>query len=199
MPTVWSGYTPKAIGKWPGAMRLGLKVFTDMIHGICKSIADMGFTKLLMLDCHGQHAPMLNMVTKLIADEYDFYYTVATPFTFSAKEFNAVRKSPRGCCSHACEWETSLIMLISPELVHPEKFCSDDAIRHHSEFIAGDALLGGQKVVWSSFGIQQPKYGALGDPSEASAETGRVIVNAIRSNFKKYLNEYYFHKKIVIE
>ena len=70
LPTVWAGYTPKAVGKWPGAMRVRPQVFTEYVHDICASIAEMGFTKLLMLDCHGQHGPMLNIVTKLIADEY---------------------------------------------------------------------------------------------------------------------------------
>ncbi|MEG1524784.1 MAG: creatininase family protein [Clostridia bacterium] len=197
MPAVWSGYTPKSVGKWPGAMRLRPQVFADMIHDICASLADMGFSKLLMLDCHGQHGPMLNMVTKLIADEYAFYYTVASPVPFSAKEFNAIRKSPHGGCSHSGEWETSLIMLFSPELVHPEKFYREDRLQHHSDFIAGDACYGGQKVVWSTFGIQEPKFGACGDPTDSSAETGQVIVDAVRKNFKKFLKEYYFHVKIM--
>lgn len=198
LPTVWSGFTPKAISKWPGAMSLSPQAFTDMIYGICASIASMGFQKLFMLDCHGQHAPMLNVATKMIAEEFGYYYTVATPFTFSAKEFNAIRKSPRGGCSHAGEWETSMILHISPELVKTENFCADDAIRHHSEFVAGDTMFGGQKVVWSTFGLQKPKYGALGDPTEACAETGAVIVRAVRDNFKKFLTEYYFFKTVQI-
>ena len=197
MPAVWSGYTPKAVAKWPGAMRLRPQVFAEMIHDICASLAEMGFSKLLMLDCHGQHGPMLNMATKLIADEYGYYYTVASPVPFSAKEFNEIRKSPRGGCSHSGEWEASLLMLICPELVKTEQFCGDDLLKHHSDFVAGDACYGGQKVVWSTFGIQEPKYGACGDPTEASAETGQVIVDAVRKNFKKFLTEYYFHKKII--
>lgn len=199
MPTVWSGYTPKAIGKWPGAMRLAPGVFADMMHGICASLADMGFSKLFMLDCHGQHAPMLNMVTKRIADEYEYYYASATPFALSAAEFDKIRKSPRGGCSHAGEWETSLILHISPELVKRDKFTPVDAIRHSSEFVSGDALKGGQKVVWSSFGIQSPKYGALGDPTEASAETGKAIADIVRAASGRFLREYYFHERIVIE
>lgn len=199
MPTVWSGYTPKAIGKWPGAMRLPPGVFADMIHGICTSIADMGFSKLFMLDCHGQHGPMLNMATKRIADEYGYYYAVATPFALSAADFDTFRKSPRGGCSHAGEWETSLILHISPELVEKEKFTAVDTIRHSSEFVSSDALKGGQKVVWSSFGIQSPKYGALGDPTEATAETGAAIAKSVRAAGGRFLREYYFHEPIVID
>jgi creatinine amidohydrolase len=191
MPTVWSGYTPDFVGKWPGAMCLRPHVFTDMIHGICTSLAKMGFDKVVMIDCHGQHAPMLNIVTKMIADEYSMYYVVASPITFSAKEFNEIRKSGRGGVSHAGEWETSLIMRISPELVHPELFTDVDKMKYQTEFVSADVALGGQKVVWSSWGIQHTKNGALGDPTQACVETAAVIIEAVRKNFRKFLLQYY--------
>ena len=180
MPTVWSGYTPKYIRRFPGGMGLRPQVFIDMMHDICASIADMGFTKLFMLDCHGQHGPMLNVVTKLIADEYGYYYTCATPIPFFAEAFNRIRKSAQGGASHACEYETSLLLHISPKLVKTELFTDADALKHHSRFVAGDATLGSQKVVWSTFGIQETRYGACGDPTGASGETGRIITEAFR-------------------
>lgn len=195
MPAVWAGYTPKAVGKWPGAMRVRPQIFAEYVHDICASLADMGFSKLAMLDCHGQHAPMLNIVTKLIADEYGFYYAVMSPVALSRDEFNAVRESPRGGCSHAGEWETSLILHCDPDLVKTDKFTGADALKYHSPFVAGDALLGGQKVVWSSFGLENPTYGALGDPTRATAEKGKIIAESVRKNARAFLTEYYNFKK----
>jgi len=194
MPTVWSGYTPKFVGQWPGAMRLRPHVFTDMVHDICASLADMGFKKLVMIDCHGQHAPMLNIVTKQIADEYGYYYAVASPLVFSKEDFNKVRKSPRGGVSHAGEWEASLMMKISPELANIDKFTNKDTMNYQTEFIAGDTALGSQKVVWSSFGVQYTQHGALGDPTQASVDTADIIINAVRKKFKKFLSDYYSFK-----
>lgn len=194
LPTVWSGYTPKKVGQWPGAMRLNPKVFLDMIHDICASIADMGFKKMFMLDCHGQHAPMINIVSKNIADEYGYYYSSASPVVFCSEEFNAVRKSPKGGCSHAGEWESSLLLHISPELVKTDKFTNIDSLKHATKFVAGDTLYGGQKVTWSSFGIEPTKYGGLGDPTAATAKTGKIIVEAVRKNAKEFLMDYYFYE-----
>lgn len=191
MPPVWAGYTPKFVGGWPGAMRLRPQVFTDMVHDICASLADMGFNKVVMIDCHGQHAPMLNVVTKLIADEFSKYFVVASPLAFSAKEFNQIRKSARGGVSHACEWEASIIMKINPELARTELFTDIDRMRYQTDFVSADTALGGQKVCWSSWGIQKTVNGALGDPTHASVETADVIIAAVRKNFKKFLNEYY--------
>jgi creatinine amidohydrolase len=134
---------------------------------------------------------MLNIVTKLITDEYGMYYVVASPITFSAKAFNEIRKSGRGGVSHAGEWETSLIMRISPELVHPEFFTDIDKMKYQTEFVSADVALGGQKVVWSSWGIQHTENGALGDPTQACVETADVIIGAVRENFRKFLLQYY--------
>ena len=81
MPTVWSGYTPKVVQEFGGAMAVRPQIFVEMIHDICASIARMGFSKLFMLDCHGQHGPMLNMVTKLIADEFGYYWPAGMMYT----------------------------------------------------------------------------------------------------------------------
>ena len=101
--------------------------------------------------------------------------------------------------SHACEYEASLILHISPELVYPELFNNEDLLQHHSAFIAGDATLGSQKATWSTFGIQEPKYGACGDPTGATAETGRLLTEAFVENASAFMHEYYFHKRIVPE
>ena len=88
-------------------------------------------------------------------------------------------------------------MLISPELVLEDQFTDVDAMRYQTEFISADTALGGQKVVWSSWGIQKTEHGALGDPTGASIETAKVIVSAVRKNFKKFLSQYYAFKSEV--
>lgn len=191
LPTIWSGYTPNRVCRWPGCIQLQIPVFTNMVHDICASIVKMGFNKLIMLDCHGQHHPMLNNVTKMIADEYNKYFIVASPFTLSAEGFNQIRKSPRGGVSHAGEWEASMIMHMNPELVHTDLFTDIDRIKYHSNFVAGDSVTGGQKVIWSSWGLEDTTYGALGDPTSACKETAEHIMCAIRKNFKELIQDYY--------
>lgn len=196
MPTVWAGYTPTRVTRWPGGIQIRIPVFIDMICDICSSIIHMGFNKLVMLDCHGQHAPMLNCVTKIIADKYGKYFVVASPFKMTAEEFNLFRKSERGGVSHAGEWETSMLLLCNPDLVRTEKFTDVDRIKYHSDYVAGDSVMGGQKVTWSSWGLENTKYGALGDPTLAEAETGRKIIAAARKNFRQLLRDYYTYRHV---
>ena len=55
----------------------------------------------------------------------------------SNDEFNAVRKSAQGGAIHAGEWETSLVLHISPEVVDMSRATDADAMRYHSDFVAG--------------------------------------------------------------
>ena len=194
MPTVWSGYSPKEMMRWPGTMRLRTRVFIDMVYDICASLAEMGFKKIMMLDCHGQHAPMLNTVTKNIADNYGVYIAVTSPMTFSAKEFNEARKSKLGGVLHACEWETSL-MLYFTDRVKMEEATDEDIMKYHSKFVAGDSASGEQMVVWSTWGLQKSRTGVYGDPTVATREMGEFILNAMLKNYREFILEYVNFKR----
>ena len=189
MPAIWTGYSPKEMLKWPGTMRVRPRVFTDMVYDVCASIAEMGFKKIMMLDCHGQHASMLNVATKEIADSYGIYITVTSPLTFSAKEFNEVRKSESGGVLHACEWETSMMLYLT-DRVKMEYATDEDIMRYHSKFVSGDGALGGQKVVWSTWGLQKSRTGVYGDPTVATREMGEFIMKALLKNYREFIFEY---------
>jgi len=194
MPTVWSGYSPKEMMKWPGTMRLRTRVFTDMVYDICASLAEMGFKKIMMLDCHGQHAPMLNIVTKDLADNYGVYAVVTSPMVFSAKEFSEVRKSKQGGVLHACEWETSLMLYLT-DRVKMSEVTDEDIMRYHSKFVAGDGASCGQKVVWSTWGLQKSKTGVYGDPTVATREMGEFIMKALLKNYREFIREYISYER----
>ena len=194
LPTIWAGYSPRSMNKWPGTMHVNIQVFTDYVYEICSSIVQSGFKKIVMLDCHGQHAPMLNIVTKRIADQYDAYPAVTSPLTMSAEKFKTFRKSEKGGVLHACEWETS-VMLVFSDLVKTDKYVNVDIMRYHSDFVAGDSAWGGQKVTWSTWGLQDSTTGVYGDPTKATVETGKAIIEATVENYYKFLLEYYNFQK----
>jgi len=73
------------------------------------------------------------------------------------------------------------------------EFTDADIMKYHSKFVAGDNFTGGQKVVWSTWGVQQSKTGIYGDPNHASVKTGREIVKAAVENYVEFIREYYTH------
>ena len=194
MDTVRYGYSMKIMRKWPGTVIVRSRVFMDMIFDICFSVLDMGFSKLAILDCHGHHSGPLNTVSRELCDACDRAVAILSPATLSRDEFNAIRKSPPGGSIHAGEWETSLLLHISPEVVDMSSASNVDTMRYHSDFVAGDNFLGRQRVIWSTWYLQNSKTGAYGDPTVASAQTGKTIMDAAVKNGVEFLKEYWHWK-----
>jgi creatinine amidohydrolase len=191
MDTIRYGYSMKIMRQWPGTIVVRSRVFMDMIFDICQSVLKMGFTRLALLDCHGHHSGPLNTVSRELCDACDQSIAILSPAVLSREAFNAVRKSVQGGAIHAGEWETSLLLHLSPEVVHMDLATDVDTMHYHSDFVAGDGFLGRQRVTWSTWYLQASQTGAYGDPSPASAETGRIILDAAVQEGARFLKEFW--------
>ena len=190
MPTIWSGYSTKEMSRWPGTIRVRTRVVMDMIFDICSSLIEMGFKKIVFLDCHGHHSGILNVAIRELADEYGLYLASISPAAMSAKEYSRIRKSEIGGSIHGGEWETSL-MLHLHQPVDMSKATKVDIMRYHTDFIPGDNFVSGKGVFWSTWGLQKSKTGIYGDPTVATGETGKKIMGAIVKNSLKFIKEFY--------
>jgi len=189
-PTIWSGYSAKEMSRWPGTIRVRTRVVMDMVFDIISSIIEMGFEKIIMLDCHGHHSGLLKTVSREISDEYGVYIGITSPAVFSRDEYDKIRKTEQGGSIHGGEWETALMMYLT-DLVAEDEFTKEDIMKYHSDFVAGDNFKGSQKVTWSTWGIQRSKTGIYGDPTPATREMGEKIFAAALKNYVKFIKEFY--------
>lgn len=197
MDTVRYGYSMKIMRKWPGTVVLRSRVFMDMVFDICSSVLDMGFAKLAILDCHGHHSGPLNTVSRELCDACDKSVAIISPAALSRDEFDAARKSPQGGAIHAGEWETSLVLHISPEVVDMSLASDEDIMRYQSEFVAGDSFTGRQRVTWSTWYLQSSRTGVYGAPTFATAEMGKLIIDAATANGARFLREFHSTPDVV--
>ena len=191
LDTIRYGYSMKIMKQWPGTIVVRSRVFMDMVFDVCRSVLDMGFDKLALLDCHGHHHGPLNTVMRELCDATDRAVAIISPAALSRDEFNAIRKSPQGGAIHADEWETSIVLHLNPEVVDMSKATDVDTMRYHSEFIAGDNFTGRQRVTWSTWYLQASTTGTYGAPTFASAETGKLVLDAAVDNGARFLKEYW--------
>lgn len=190
MDPIWTGYSSKEMTRWPGTIRVRTRVVMDLVYDVIASLIDMGFRKIVVLDCHGHHTGILNVVSREIADDYGVYIAVTAPATLTREVFQKVRKSGRGGSIHGGEWETALMLYLTDK-VKEDLYTDEDIMRYHSQFIAGDNFFGGQKVTWSTWGIQKSKTGIYGDPGKATKETGEIIFRTGVEEYKKFIREFY--------
>lgn len=188
-PTVWTGYSAKEMSRWPGTIRIRPEVLIDLVYDLLASLAEMGFKKIVLLDCHGHHSGILNVAVRKASDAFGIYPAIVSPAAFSKEIFAGIRKSKTGGAIHGGEWETSL-MLYFGQPVNMAEATKEDIMRYHSEFFPGDGFIGGKGVFWSTWGIQKSKTGIYGDPTCASIETGEKCCQAIIENLSRFLKEY---------
>jgi len=183
METIDYGFSMSVVRKWPGCPNIDSRTFADYIFSIIDSLIKMGFQKIVMLDCHGNHDCLLRLVMREIADTHGVYTMTLAPSQLTQKLYDELKKDPEGDI-HGGEWETSWILAIDPDLVNKDEYTSVDAIRCNN-------ILRGPVSTW---GLQDTKTGLYGDPTHASAELGEALIAEAARLGAEYIEAYYHHE-----
>ena len=180
METISYGFSMSIVRKLPGCPNIPTRVFMDYIYAIIDSLIVMGFKKIVLLDCHGNHDSLLRTVMREIADCHNIFIMTLSPFALCAKTYNQIKKDPEGDI-HGGEYETSVILYEYPELVKTDRYTDIDKISCNS-------ILRGPVSTW---GLQESKTGLFGDPTHACHETGKACVEAAVLEGVRYIEAFY--------
>lgn len=190
LPAIWTGYSAVEMQRWPGTIRMNTRTVMDMMRQIIGSLCEMGFDKILILNGHGHHTELLRVVAREIADDHGVYPAVSNFLYLGANEYNAVRKGEAGSSIHGGEDETS-VMLHYGYQIDTSLYTDVDHVTHHTDYVAGDNFIGSTKVFWSTWNYHPSKTGLLGDPTHATAESGRVLIEACIRHLGAFVQDYY--------
>jgi creatinine amidohydrolase len=99
---------------FPGTITVGHDALRSFAKDLLKSFADSGFARVLILTGHagGQHMAALEEACQMAVGERDFRVSLVS--LFDLIDYKAVETAHDG---HAGEVETSLMMVIRPDLV----------------------------------------------------------------------------------
>lgn len=184
MPTVWMGYSTKEVKRWAGVISLKIETVMDLVSGICGSLIEDGFKKIVIVSTHGNHTGALRVVVRKIADRYGVYIAMTEPTKIAAEEISKIiEKGWRGSC-HGGEYETSLMLYLAEEKVDMKKATDTDYLKINSNFYPG-------KVFISTWGLQKSKTGIYGAPKAATKEKGEKLFKVIVKKYKKFITEFY--------
>ena len=186
---------PKVVQNWPGTFRVAWDTMVKYTSDVCCSAIEMGFKRMVIVSTHGPHGDVGRLVARDVFDRTGVGIVFTQPHTIGAAPFKKFRKSKLGGTSHACEYETSLLMHFGYS-VDVAKTDDRDNVKMVNEWVAGDMLGGSGKVSWSTWAVQISQTGTYGDPSCASAETGRLAFEAIIDEYSRFLR--YFRQQPII-
>lgn len=185
-PTLWLGFSPHHLD-FPGTISLSTGTYLSVAAEICRSLWQHGFHRLVLLNGHGGNtAPLRTMLFDLRARE-GIHAVVASYWELAIPFITSWRRSEIGGINHACEMETSLMLYLREDLVRQER-----VLRHvpapRSAYLGRDLVAGGRAVAGSRV-RDISASGVVGDPTVATADHGRELLEAIVTEVARFFEE----------
>jgi creatinine amidohydrolase len=197
VPPVIHGYSPHHMD-FPGTLTIDAHTFIKYVLDVTKSLAHHGFTRILIVNGHGSNTPFCEIIARLTVVETGGKAVAMAVNHWginSARDVaNAIRESPPGGMSHACELETSMYLAIKPELVDMSQAVSEiepyptTSIPSWNDLVAGRPAEA-SAVAWMPYWSTFSQTGVRGDATKATAEKGEQILTAAAEGLATLVKE----------
>ena len=188
LPTTFLGCSRHHMA-FAGSLTARTATFINIGEELVESMARHGFRRFLLLNGHGGNIEKISIAAENVSyfPGLQLQAIAVTYWHLIQKEIRAVRETPLGGMGHACELETSLMLLLRPELVHRERM-RPGGLQRGTRFTSGDMFDSGSVTLTKSF-EEISSHGGLGDPTTASSEKGRVILDLIVNKLIELVGE----------
>jgi creatinine amidohydrolase len=168
LPTLWFGASHHHL-RFGATLSAGIDTHIDMLCDLLVPLLDDGYKRLLILNGHGGNIDTMQVALRRLQPSYrDRVLSAASYWDVAKDELAALAEGPRKVMGHACEFETSMVMALRPDLVRK------DQIRNDLEAI--DPALRGLYLAEDM--RQRTDHGAVGYCELANAEKGRRMIEA---------------------
>ncbi len=176
MPNVSYGQVWSA-RKFPGSISLSNDTVKAVLKDIILSLESFGARNILMIAGHNGNGPAMKELARELVQSHDLHNVWYYTQTFD-RETLKVLESPVPCnCPHAGEMETSMMLYVKPECVYLDKAQPDFPV------MPPDAKY--RPVSWDEY----VSVGSFGDPSKATAEKGKLFMDAVVKDIVHLVND----------
>jgi creatinine amidohydrolase len=168
LPTLWFGASAHHL-RFGATLSAEVDTHITMICDLLVPLLEDGYQRVLVLNGHGGNIDTMQVALRRLQPRYrDRILSAASYWDLAAKELAALAEGPRKTMGHACEFETSMVLALRPELVRREQIKDDPP--------NDDSVLRGLYLAEDM--RQRTDHGAVGYPERASAEKGRAFLDA---------------------
>jgi creatinine amidohydrolase len=176
-----------------GTMSLTAHTYVQMIVELVESLLQNGFRRIVLLNGHGGNITPIKLALIILSDKYDATLkpniVLATYWELAKKIFSGDSPMESPALSHACEYETSLMLHLFPEKVFRNEI--KRAARPDSNgFIPweDDEPYRGVTMVKQTEFISD--NGCSGEPQLASPEKGTHLFEHAVESLVQFLNSF---------
>jgi creatinine amidohydrolase len=176
-----------------GTISIGAELYTQVIANLVGALLKNGFRKIVLLNGHGGNITPVKQALAVLSKDYDAALqpniALVTYWELGGKPFAGEAPMESPALSHACEYETSMMLHLFPEKVAMEK--AQRALRPKSngyipweddEAYRGVTLFKQTAFISSN--------GSSGEPQLATAEKGKHLVGKAAGALVAFLREF---------
>ncbi len=178
VPLTWLGNSHHHMD-FPGTVSAQPRVWLDLLDGLVDNFVTHGFRRIVVINGHGGNDVPSRQTTFEIRQRYrdrrDLLFLCATYWNL-ADPTVAIADLQQTAMGHACEWETSMMLRLAPDLVKNHKDVPE------VEF--GNPFLPASRA-WVMPDRSQP--GHIGVPSAATPEKGEQLFELFANGFVQFM------------
>lgn len=168
LPTQWLGASEHHL-PFGGTLTATLPTYELILIEILKPLLHQGFSRVMLLNGHGGNIDPLQVALRRLDREFPgAILTGAAYWDLAAEQLAQICTGPRKSMGHACELETSMMLHLRPELVQTSEI-EDDPDTTPAPV---------KPIFWARDFGRRTDHGAVGYPSFATAEKGRLMLEA---------------------
>ncbi len=168
LPTQWMGASSHHL-RFGATLSAEVDTHITMLCDLLTPLLDDGYQRVMLLNGHGGNIDTMHVALRRLQPRYTNRIVAAASYwELAEKELAGLAEGGRKSMGHACEFETSMVLALRPELVRREEIQDDPA--------KDDPALRGLYLAEDM--RQRTDHGAVGFPERATAEKGRRVLNA---------------------
>jgi creatinine amidohydrolase len=178
-PLFWLGNSEHHLD-FPGTMTASPRAYLDVLKDMVENFLVHGFRRIVLVNGHGGNIVPASQAMFEVRQKYrerrDLALLSTTYWTLGAKPQQADKSLVQDRMGHACEWETSMMLRIRPELVGDYKAAKEVPQTDPYE----PANRG-----WIT--KDRSDVGHIGQPAHATAEKGELLFSLFADDVMRYL------------
>ena len=179
-PLQWLGNSHHH-GDFPGTLSASPRVYLDLLKDLATNFLTHGFTRIVFINGHGGNiVPAQQALFELKQDHRTRRELLLLSLTYWDAAGSPVEYVPgltQKQMGHACEWETSMVLRLNPQLVVGD-------VKAVPEVPHGKAFAPGHRA-WVMPDRSEP--GHIGHPAAATAEKGEALFGFFAAGVAAYL------------
>ncbi|GIW80264.1 MAG: hypothetical protein KatS3mg105_2071 [Gemmatales bacterium] len=168
LPTFWLGASHHHL-PWGGTLSLDVDKHIEVLCALVAPLLDSGFQRIMFLNGHGGNIDTFHAALRKLQPLYpDRVLAGASYWELAEKELAELAEGRRQVMGHACEFETSMVMALRPDLVRRDQIQDDPP--EDNDVLRGLYLCEDFK--------QRTDHGCMGYPEKADADKGKRFLDA---------------------